>query len=152
MSMKQLNILLSVVTLIICAVFWSSAVNIVEPADVYPKALIIVIGSLAVVILIQALFFKKDDSKVYPFANLKYNRVITTIIFAFVYYFGVEYIGFYVSSFIFIIVLSFFLGKKEDRTLKEFAKLIVISLVVTAIIYLGFDVFLKVPTPDALLF
>ena len=148
MSMKQLNILLSAVILIFCFIFWKSAIKIVEPADVYPKTLIIVIGLLAIIILLQALFFKKNDINIYPFANIKYGRVILTIVLSFIYYFGVKYVGFYVSSFLFIIVLSILLGKN----MKEVIKVILLSLIVTSIIYLGFGVFLKVPTPKALLF
>lgn len=152
MSKKRLNIALSLITLIICAVFWNSAIHIAEPADVYPKVLIATIAFLAVVILVQAIFFRKEDTDVYPFAGVHYNRVLSTVVLSFVYYFGVKYIGFYVSSFIFIIVLSMLLGKKEDRTVKELAKVTLISLVVTGIIYLGFGVFLRVPTPTALFF
>lgn len=150
MSMKQLNILLSAVILIFCFIFWKSAIKIVEPADVYPKTLIIVIGLLAIIILLQALFFKKNDINIYPFANIKYGRVILTIVLSFIYYFGVKYVGFYVSSFLFIIVLSILLGK--NKNMKEVIKVILLSLIVTSIIYLGFGVFLKVPTPKALLF
>jgi len=152
MSMKQLNILLSVITLIVCAVFWRSAITIVEPADVYPKTLIIVIGLLAIMILFQAIFFKPKDHDVYPFANMKYGRVILMTVSMFLYYFAVKYIGFYVSSFIFIILLSMLLGKKENKDKKEIVKVILLSFIVTGIIYLGFGVFLKVPTPKALLF
>lgn len=153
MSMKQLNILLSVVTLIICSVFWKSAITIAEPADVYPKTLIIVIGLLAIVILIQALFFKKEDSNVYPFSGTKYNRVIMTIVATFIYYLAVKYIGFYVSSFIFMVILSLLLGKKEKRKdVKEVQRCILISFITIGIIFLAFTCFLHVPTPVGLLF
>lgn len=152
MSMKNLNILLSIITLIFCFIFYKSAINIVEPADIYPKTLIIVIGILAIIILIQAVFFRKNDKAVYPFSNIKYRRVMLTTVSTFIYYFCVKYVGFYVSSFIFIIILSILLGKKEAQNKKEIVKVILISLIVMIVIYLGFGLFLKVPTPKALLF
>ena len=67
------------------------------------------------------------------------------------YYFGIKTIGFYVSSFFFIIVLTWLLGEREVG-IKVFARLGTLSIVVMGLIFLGFNVFLKVPTPTGILF
>lgn len=150
MSMKQLNIILAICTLIVSFFFWKSASTIVGEAGTYPKALIALMAFFAVCILLQALFFKKDDKNQKPFANIKWFRVGITIIVTVLYYFSAKYIGFYSSSFIYIILLSLILEKK--RTAKTVVLLTIISLVVTIIIYLAFGIFLRVSVPKGLLF
>lgn len=151
MSMRKVNIISSILILVMSFIFWNDAAGIRPPAHIYPKTIIAITGFLGFALLIQAIFFPKSVAQTKPFAGLKYKRVLLTIISTILYYFALKTIGFYVSSFFFIIILTWLLGEREIG-LKVFTKLGTLSIVVMALIYLAFKVFLKVPTPTGILF
>jgi len=151
MSMRKVNIISAVLILALSFLFWNDAAGIRPPAHIYPKTIIAITAFLGFALLIQAIFFPKTVSQTKPFAGLKYNRVLLTVITTVIYYFALKTIGFYVSSFFFIIILTWLLGEREFGV-KVFAKLGILSIVVMGLIYLAFKVFLKVPTPTGILF
>lgn len=150
MSMKQLNLVLVGVLLFFCVIFMKAALTITVPADLYPKVLITLIAFISVMIFIQTMFFNKADRENFPFAGMQYTRVLVTIFSTTLYYFGVKYIGFYLSSFLYIVILCSLL--ENERNLKKLLFLLLLSLLLVLIIYLGFHVFLQVPTPKGLFF
>ena len=62
-----------------------------------------------------------------------------------------ERLGFYVSAFLFFIILTFILGRK-DLTLHKGALQIGIAFIFTAILFVLFNKLLVVQTPKGLLF
>ncbi|MGI6226708.1 MAG: tripartite tricarboxylate transporter TctB family protein [Peptococcales bacterium] len=151
MDMRKINIISGIIILALSAIFWMDAAKIRPPAHIYPKTIIAIIAFLGLALLIQAVFFPKSLSQTKPFTGLNYNRVLVAILTTLMYYFGIKTIGFYVSSFFFIIVLTWLLGEREVG-IKVFARLGTLSIVVMGLIFLGFNVFLKVPTPTGILF
>lgn len=151
MSMRTFNYIFSVIVIALCFFFWQDAASIRPPAHIYPKTIIAVAGFLAFSLLLQSLFFPSSLIQRNPFEGTKWFRVLTIIFATIIYYFAVKTIGFYVSSFIFIIITTWFLG---DRTIniKVFGRLATLSLVLNVIVYASFKLFLKVPTPTGILF
>lgn len=146
MSMRKVNIILSLLILGLCFIFWRDAANINPPAHIYPKTIIITAGLLACILLIQAIFFSKNRANENPFKGTNYGRVLTTLVSAIIFFVSINIIGFYVSSFFFIIIVTWILGDKGGG-IKAFAKLGLLSIVVTSLVYVSFKIFLKVPTP-----
>lgn len=151
MSMRMVNIISGIITLAVSFIFWNDAAGIRPPAHIYPKTIIAIAAFLGVALLVQGIFFPKNVAQTKPFAGLKYKRVLLTIIATIIYYFSLTFIGFYVSSFFYIIVLTWLLGTREVGV-KVFAKLGTFSIIVMVLIYLAFKVFLSVPTPTGILF
>ncbi|KJS83378.1 MAG: hypothetical protein JM58_12730 [Peptococcaceae bacterium BICA1-8] len=151
MSMRKINYIISTLILALCYFFWNDAAGIRPPAHIYPQTVIAVTAFLAFALLIQSIFFPKALIQGKPFEGTKYSRVITSIIATIVYYFVLKAIGFYVSSFFFIIILTWLLGDRRVG-LKIFAKLGILGIVVMGLVYAAFKIFLKVPTPPGILF
>lgn len=151
MPMRKVNIISAILILALSILFWNDAAGIRPPAHIYPKTIIAITGFLGLALLIQAIFFPKAVAQTKPFAGLNYKRVFITVISTVIYYYALKTIGFYVSSFFFIIVLAWLLGEREVGAM-VFAKLGILSIVVMGLIYLAFKVFLKVPTPTGILF
>lgn len=147
MSIKHLNIILVAFLLVFCLIFGKSADSITAPADVYPKAIVTMIAVLAIILLLQTVITKKGDTEANPFAGLKFNKIFCTIFCTLLYYVGIQMLGFYVSSFLFLIGLILLLDHHKQKSWKEYGCIVLLCLVVICIIYLGFHVFLRVPTP-----
>ena len=81
------------------------------------------------------------------------NWVKSTVIVlgTFIYVACIIYIGFYVSTFVYLILGSWYLNEK-GLALSALAFSSSFSIGITVVLYLTFTVFLKVPTPSGLLF
>lgn len=147
---RQFDRLLSIGALIIVAIFMYYTKDIVAPAHIYPRCILIAMAVLAVILMLMTFKEDKEDSQaVKPFATVNNKRVWTIIISTAIYLVATVTIGFYVSTFIYLLVLM--LGFSEKRTTKTVVSVVLTSFVVTAIIFAGFWTFLQVPTPVGLL-
>jgi len=151
MSMRKINYILSILILALCFLFWTDAAGIRPPAHIYPKTVIAVTAFLAASLFIQSIFFPKALKQGNPFQGTNWKRVIITIASTIIFLFAVNTIGFYVSSFAFLVIVTWILGDKEV-SLKAISKLGVLGIVVMGIVYASFKIFLKVPTPKGILF
>jgi len=88
---------------------------------------------------------KTDDE------HLTYSRAWIMIIATVAYVIGIEMIGFYVSTSIFLIAVSWFFND-HGFTLRSFGMSVLFGVVMTVAIYATFSLFLQVPTPEGLLF
>ncbi|MFZ7102748.1 MAG: tripartite tricarboxylate transporter TctB family protein [Peptococcaceae bacterium] len=149
--MRKINYIIAILILVLSYFFWTDAAGIRPPAHIYPKTIIAIAAFLACALLVQAIFFPKALKQGNPFAGTKYGRVALTIVATIIYYFALKTIGFYVTSFFFIIILTWLLGDRKVG-LKIFARLGILGIVVMGLVYASFKVFLKVPTPTGILF
>jgi len=88
---------------------------------------------------------KTDDE------HLAYNRAWIMIGATVAYLIGMDVIGFYVSTSVFLIAVSWFFND-HGFTARSFAKSVLFGLVMTVSIYAAFGLFLQVPTPEGILF
>ncbi|MDK2824802.1 MAG: putative tricarboxylic transport rane protein [Clostridia bacterium] len=151
MTMRKFNYILSILILALCFFFWIDAAGIRPPAHIYPKTVIAITAFLAVALLVQSIFFPKALIQGKPFEGTKYGRVLTTLLSTIVYFFAVKTIGFYVSSFFFLVIVTWILGDKSEGV-KALARLGILGIVVVGLVYASFKLFLKVPTPPGILF
>ena len=134
----------------------------------FPRVVIVIMGCLGLALCIQSIIAKQrheravlqsehvagaekeskylDSAKRFPFGKL-----IVCFIMIVVYFVVMERLGFYVSAFLFFIVLTFILGRK-DLTLHKGALQIGIAFIFTAILFVLFNKLLVVQTPKGLFF
>lgn len=140
-----------------------------EPAAAsFPRVVIIIMGCLGLVLLIQTIITKQrgerpvlqsdrvankektkknsDAAKGFPFAT-----VIGCFFLIVVYFVVMEELGFYVSAFLFFIIVTFIFGRK-DLTLRKGVMRIGTAFIFTAILFVLFNKLLLVQTPKGLFF
>lgn len=120
-------------------------------AGFYPQLLALILGGLAILHLIAA--FKKDyEAKKEPiFWKNKSSFILflKTLFMLVIYPFLLNYLGFGTATLIFITLMVYFLSNRESRSIKKMA---LISLAITAAIYLVFNEFINIPFPHGLMF
>jgi putative tricarboxylic transport membrane protein len=156
-SMIKMNYLLVVITYAVCAIFYYKTLDIVAPADVYPRMLLLFMFILATLLLIFTVrvsrLVKENEDKVkeieYPWANINNKRVWVAILVTAAYLVCMVFIGFYVTTFLYMVALMFWYSDNHDA--KTFLQIVLASAVITVIVYVAFWTFLQVPTPTGLL-
>jgi hypothetical protein len=98
--------------------------------------LIIVVSALG--ILRQAVFGKKKRDEIFVDAE-QFKRVVSVLVPAAVYVLGIEFIGLYVASAIYIALFMIVLGKYS------WLKSVIAALAINAIFFMMFEVWFKVP-------
>lgn len=88
---------------------------------------------------------KADDE------HLTYSRAWVMIGATAAYLIGMDLIGFYVTTSVFLIAVSWFFND-HGYTLRSFGMSALFGIVMTVAIYATFSLFLQVPTPEGLLF
>lgn len=142
-SMK--NILLAVVLFIFLFFFIRETLTIEYPSNVFPLALQILIGIFTIIILVSP----EKEGKQKEAQNVKWLRVIGIIVGSIIYLIVMPLIGFYVTSFIFITIVSWLLGK--THTVKDVAICSLASFTIMIFIFIIFYVGVNIPTPTGLL-
>jgi len=88
---------------------------------------------------------KTDDE------HLVYSRAWVMIGATVLYLIGMDLIGFYVTTGVFLIGVSWYFND-HGFTLRSFGKSALFGVVMTVAIYATFSLFLQVPTPEGILF
>jgi hypothetical protein len=140
-----------------------------EPAAAsFPRVVIILMGCLGLVLIFQTTVAKQrrerpvlksnhvsDSGKAPKDSGTPKGFPFGTLVVCFalivVYFVVMEKLGFYVSAFLFFIIVTFVLGRK-DLTLHTGAVRIGIAFIFTAILFVLFNKLLVVQTPRGLLF
>lgn len=122
-----------------------------EPQSVvFPRVILTIMAILTVLLIIQTLLLKKKPGsgkgKPYPF-----GRAFVCFALIVVYLMVMESLGFYFSSFLFFVVVTFILGR-SDLTLRKGAIRVGVSMVFMAVLFVLFNKLLMVQTPRGLLF
>jgi hypothetical protein len=115
----------------------------------FPRVVILITGGLSVLLFLQSLIIKKvQETEGKPFP---WGRFLFMFGLILVYLYFMESVGFYVSAFLFFILVTLIFGRKELNVGKA-ASRIGMSVVFTGVLYLLFKVILKVQTPSGVLF
>ena len=140
-----------------------------EPAAAsFPRVVIVIMGCLGLALSIQAILAKQRRERAIRQSNhvadsekepkefdtakrLPFGSLVVCFILIVVYFVVMEKLGFYVSAFLFFIILTFILGRK-DLTLHKGVVQIGIAFIFTAVLFVLFNKILVVQTPKGLLF
>lgn len=104
----------------------------------FPFYIGLILSISGVGILYQALFSKKKNTDVFV-DGVQIGRVMSVLIPACVYVLGVQFIGIYIASFIYIALFMVILGKFP------WIKSVIAAFTVNALFFLMFEVWFKVP-------
>ena len=121
-----------------------------ERAQAFPRVVIIIIGVLSLLLLVQTLALKRlqQAASENPFPWARFLIMFGMIV---VYFAIMERIGFYLSAFLFFVAVTFLFGGPLKGAAKVATRL-ALPVVFTGVLYLLFNVLLKVQTPKGFLF
>jgi hypothetical protein len=144
------DLVVSLVVLVGTVIVYISLRWMEEPrAVIFPRVILSVMAVLTVLLIIQTLLLQKTGSgkrKPYPF-----GRTLLCFALIVVYFIVMESLGFYFSSFLFFVAVTFILGR-SDLTLRKGAIRVGVSFVFMAVLFVHFNKLLMVQTPRGLLF
>lgn len=157
--MKKYNIISSTILLIFSGALYLYAatfpvyqkkIAVLNPGF-YPKFLAIIMGILAILLLVSSLMQKVKEKKAFWDGTSTKSMVLLllTLVMLVIFPIGLQYVGFPITTFLFILTLVYCLTDREKYGIKT---ILLISLAITIAIYLVFIMFLRIPFPKGILF
>ncbi len=114
----------------------------------FPKVIIIIMGVLAALLLLQSLILRQPKSN--QGAGFPFSRFLICFFMIIIYFIFMETLGFYLSAFLFFVLVTCILGS-SDLTARTAIMRVIVGFVFTGILFLLFNVLLAVQTPKGLL-
>ena len=130
-------------------------------AATFPRIIILIMAALAVALLIQSLLMKGRKGKTglpqtgaaskgaAAGSAFDFGTVVTCFLLIIAYFAVMQWLGFYVSAFLYFCASTMILGRK-DLTVRKGAFRVMSALIFVAILYILFKVILVVQTPKGL--
>jgi len=118
----------------------------------FPRFILMLLGGLGGALFVKEIRKKKPSAspknggQPSVFQNPAFVKASMMIIYSVVYLVAISYVGFFTTTIIAIPMMIWLLGVKKPSTI------MISTVVVVFFIYLIFDIFLKVPFPEGLLF
>ena len=148
MKMKKTDIGVVVVFYAICAFFYTETIKLKSNIQTYPKFIVIVLFGLTTLYLIQMIMNAKRygvESGKEDFKDFQAAQFFGCLVLTILYLLAVNFIGFYVSTFVFLVVSLLYLKVKPLPTA-------IATVAILLLVYLAFTLFLKVKLPKGILF
>jgi len=142
--MKFAERLVPILFIIFCFVYFPQTLTFSADWRAYPQVLLVILFILCLFWLLIEILYKRSSE--HHESNIVFARVICTVILTLIYILMLNIVGFYLMTAIFISTLMYFLGIKEIKIIFG------ISVFFTILLYIGFSIFLGVPTPQGILF
>ena len=149
MTNKMADILTGIVTLMVAAVFYVQGIDLEMESKIFPQVIEVFLVLTGILMLVRGIMDKSGSST--GDANINYRRAMLMVLAAVVYVAAITMIGFYVSSFVFLLLMSWLLNDK-GLNLKTLGVSTVFTIIMMAAVYGTFGLFLEVPTPTGILF
>jgi putative tricarboxylic transport membrane protein len=150
---RKQDIIVSVIVLGISILFYINTKPLTPPADIFPKVVILTFAVLGIILLLKSIFYKKygeerteEDSKEINNPKRRWISIVSLIVYTIL----IPIVGFYVTSALFVTLISIYL-RGEKQGVLGYIRPLLISCLVMAVLYGAFDVFLKVPVPGGIL-
>ena len=132
----------------ICAFFYTQTIKLKSNIQTYPKFIVIVLFGLTTLYLIQMIVNAKRygvAEKNESFKDFQPKQFFVCLLLTVLYLLAVHYIGFYVSTLVFLVASLLFLKVKPIPTA-------IATVAILLLVYLAFTLFLKVKLPRGILF
>jgi len=125
------------------------ALKVKDPLSaIFPSATLIIMAGLASLLLVQVLVSMVSNKKLDATGiDIPISKVVLLFLYTVVYFYSLNRIGFYLSSFLFYAVFPFLFRRSKDTLLKDLSVKIVVSCIFMGILYFLFNLILKVQTP-----
>jgi hypothetical protein len=134
----------------ICVYFWIESRTFGKYGVLFPQVIIIILGLLACVLLAVS-FFEPKKIKVFGEESIKYTFILLIVFLIIAWIAFIPYIGFVVTSVIFISIINVLVDKKHRKLGSIATKVLIIAVIVGAF-YLFFSKLLLVSFPKGVLF
>ena len=148
LSTKKADLYTGIFSIIVALAFYFQTGELAAESKVLPLVLVVFLIVSGIVLVIRGFIGKNDKPLV---ADIVYSRAFIMLAAAVVYLTAIVYVGFYTSSFIFLVLMSWLLND-QGRSLKTLGVSVIFGVVITAAVYLTFTLSLKVPTPIGLFY
>ena len=134
----------------ICIYFWIESRGFGKYGVLFPQVIIIILGLLALLLFVVS-FIEPKERKVFRDKTVRYSFILL-IIFLFIAWIAlIRFIGFVVSSILFISIINVLIDRKKRTSGSIVLKILIIGAVVGAF-YLFFSKLLLVSFPKGFLF
>ncbi|MFC0472532.1 tripartite tricarboxylate transporter TctB family protein [Halalkalibacter kiskunsagensis] len=158
------ELLIGIALIVLCILIYSQSGDFpqfnettLNPGS-FPQLIAILLALLSLILIIlkgkellsqKAEIHKKNVSEYLKELFVEYKLVFIAIVNLFLYIFLMQFIGFVVTTIIFIIVTGLIIGPKKK---KDIVKISIISVVITVTAYIFFENVLYVRFPSGILF
>ena len=132
----------------ISAFFYAQTVKLKASIQTYPKFIVFILFGLTTLYLIQMIVNAKRygvAEKNESFKDFQPKQFFVFLLLTVLYLLAVHYIGFYVSTLVFLVASLLFLKVKPIPTA-------IATVAILLLVYLAFTLFLKVKLPRGILF
>ncbi|MDD4437201.1 MAG: tripartite tricarboxylate transporter TctB family protein [Tissierellia bacterium] len=145
-DMTNNNRMFSVFLMIVFIALYFVALSFPDKSAIYPKGLLIV-GMICVTAMFIGTFIGKNDEEKKVFINRdELIKLIISIALMILYVILLTVLGYAVSTFIYMLIQIWVL--KPEKKISY----LIVALVSTTILYVGFGIFLKIWLPKGLFF
>ncbi|HBW38760.1 tripartite tricarboxylate transporter TctB family protein [Desulfosporosinus sp. BICA1-9] len=151
MTKRKADLLAGLVSILVAIVFMVQGFELSERSNALPFVLEVFLFVSGLYLLIRGIRTNAAEKGEEGESELDWVKSTVIVLATFVYVACVIYIGFYVSTFVYLILGSWYLNER-GFTLPALIVSAIFSIGVSAVLYLTFTVFLLVPTPAGLLF
>jgi len=140
------------VLLVLFSVFlYINSFNLANVVALYPRAMLFIIGAIGVIFIVRPIKniekSKKETKKVSPDHSV--IKMSVSIIALLLFWILAPILGFYVAIFFYIAFIILFIGRKFSYG--EFLNSFVYSTFFVIVLYLMFNMFLRIQTPSGIL-
>lgn len=149
LSSKKADIYFGLFSIALALAFYVQGRELTFESVLFPIILEVFLTVTGIILLLRGFAGKQD--KPLGGSNIAYSRAFLIIGATIVYLLGIMFIGFYISSFVFLIVMSWLLSDR-GLTVSSFGISTLFSLILTGAVYITFSLLLSVPTPSGILF
>lgn len=137
--MKKLDLLLGLILVAICGVFYFMISRLPSKATLYPIFVTTLLLFLTIIHLIIT-YNKKDNAESTVFKDIELKQLLFVLGSSGLYVAMINIIGYITSTIIYILVVLLGLKVRKETS-------VVISIVFAGLIYILFKVLLRVPLP-----
>ncbi|MEG6521259.1 tripartite tricarboxylate transporter TctB family protein [Desulfotomaculum sp. 1211_IL3151] len=149
MTNKVADILTGLVSILVALAFYVQGTELAFESNIYPMTMEIFLVITGIYMIVRGVRDNSGEAK--DKTDINYTRGAVIVVATALYLIGIKFIGFYVTSFAFLVLVSWYLSDK-GLTIKSLGVSTVFAVILIAAVYGTFSLFLDVPTPAGILF
>lgn len=144
--MKKGERIIAIVLIMFCGLYFYLSRNFLPESKFFPRIMIISLFILSVTLLLNTYRRGKKLQSTEIQNKIILPRLFGAIAISFIYMSLIQIIGFYVMTALFLLIIMYFLG------IKNLNILLTVPIISTLFLYVGFRIFLQIPTPRGIFF
>lgn len=152
MGKRKADIIAGIACVLVASIFWTQTIGLDPESKIFPQILEIFMIIMGFFVMGRGLLQKNESADEQEPEKLDWVKSVVIVIASIVYVLGMTYIGYYVTTAVYLTLGSMYLNDENHSWSKKIGGSMAFGIGVTIVLYLTFYVFLKVPTPSSLLF